>query len=134
MFAHRTRMEILSIPLGSNFAHDVLVWKENKSRYFTVKSTYQVTCKLNEQTRVEHSAATSYRHIWSRIWKLNIPPKVRAFVWRTCSNIFPTRDNLHRKKLRIKPRCELCCQHHESIGHLLWECSFARNVWAICRG
>ena len=31
-------------------------------------------------------------------------------------------------------RCELCCNSPESIGHLLRECPFARNVWALCRG
>ena len=40
LFAYRTRMDILSIPLGNNSARDVLVWKENKSQTFTVKSTY----------------------------------------------------------------------------------------------
>ena len=31
-------------------------------------------------------------------------------------------------------RCELCCQQPESAGHLLWECRFARNIWALCPG
>ena len=31
-------------------------------------------------------------------------------------------------------RCELCCNSPESIGHLLRECPFARNVWALCGG
>ena len=134
LFAYRTRMDILSIPLGNNSARDVLVWKENKSQTFTVKSAYQVACKLKEATRVEHSTAASDRHISSRMWKLNIPLKVWTFVWQECSNILPTRDNLHQKNLRVNPRCELCCQHHESTGHLLWECTFARNVWALCSG
>ena len=60
--------------------------------------------------------------------------KVRTFIWWPCSNILPTRDNLHRKKLRVDPRCEPCCRHHESTGHLLWECPFAKNVWALCSG
>ena len=76
LFTYRTRMDILSIPLGNNSACDVLVWKENKSQTFTLKSAYQVACKLKEATRVEHSTAASDRHIRSRMWKLNIPLKV----------------------------------------------------------
>ena len=76
LFAYRTRMDILSIPLGSNSACDVLVWKENKSQTFTLKSAYQVACKLKEATQVEHSTAASNRHIRSKMWKLNVPPKV----------------------------------------------------------
>ena len=56
LFAYRTRMDILSIPLGSNSARDVLVWKENKSQTFIVKLAYEVACKLKETTRVEHHA------------------------------------------------------------------------------
>ena len=38
------------------------------------------------------------------------------------------------EKMKIDPQCEICCQKPESIGHLLWECPLARNVWALCRG
>ena len=34
----------------------------------------------------------------------------------------------------VDPRCEICCKKPESVGHLLWECPLARNVWAICQG
>ena len=56
------------------------------------------------------------------------------FVWRACSNILPRRENLHRRKIKVDPQCEVCCQKTESTGHLLWECPLARNVWALCRG
>ena len=82
----------------------------------------------------EHSAARLDRATWKKIWALNVPPKVRTFVWRVCFDILPTRDNLHRRRVRVDPRCELCCQQTESAGHLLWECPLARNVWALCRG
>ena len=61
LFAHRTCMEILSIPLQSNLTQDVLVWKENKSHSFLVKSAYQVAIRLQEQNRVEHSTASRDR-------------------------------------------------------------------------
>ena len=34
----------------------------------------------------------------------------------------------------VDPWCEICCQKPESVGHLLWECPFARNVRALCQG
>ena len=95
LFAHRTRIEILSIPLESNLTRDELVWKENKSHSFSVKSAYQVAIKLQEQNRVEHSTAGRDRTHWRKIWKLNVPPKVRNFIWRACSNILPTKESLH---------------------------------------
>ena len=80
LFAHRTCMEILSIPLQSNLTQDVLVWKENKSHSFLVKSAYQVAIRLQEQNWVEHSTTGRDRTYWKKIWKLNVPPKVRKFI------------------------------------------------------
>ena len=39
-----------------------------------------------------------------------------------------------RKSSEMDERCELCCQQPETCAHLLWECPFARNVWALVRG
>ena len=89
---------------------------------------------MKEQSRVEHTRMVADRGIWRRLWSLNVPSKIRMFVWRACSNILPTRDNLHFQKTKIDPQCEFCCQQLESIAHLLWECPFSRNVWALCRG
>ena len=39
LFSHKTRLEIMSIPLQQNTAgRDVLVWKENQSQLFSVKN------------------------------------------------------------------------------------------------
>ena len=127
-------MEIQQLPLPRLSSRDVLVWKENNSQKFIVKSAYQVAQWMKEQSRVEHSGMVVDRGIWRRLWSVNVPPKVRMFVWRACSNILPTRDNLHRRKTKIDPQCEFCCQQLEFAAHLLWECPFARNVWALCWG
>ena len=115
-------------------SRDKLIWKENSAKLFTVKSAYQVALKLKEKNRVEHSRAVTDRALWKKIWTLKTPPKIKMFVWRACSNILPTRENLHGRKMKIDPQCEICCQKPESIGHLLWECPLVRNVWALCRG
>ena len=123
-------MEILQMPLSRLSSRDILVWKENRSQSFCVKTTYQVTLRMGQQQRVEHSGLVAECKIWRKLWSLNVPSKVQMFVWRACSNVLPTRDNLHRQKINIDPRYEFCCQHLESAAYLLWECPFALNVWA----
>ena len=46
LFDHRTRMEILAVPLLDRYRRDELVWKENKNQVFSVKSAYQVALRL----------------------------------------------------------------------------------------
>ena len=134
LFAYRKHMEIMSIPLRQNTTRDVLIWKENKSHSFIVKSAYRVALRMKANTQTEHSAASTERPLWRKIWKLNVPLKVHVFLWRACSNVLPTRENLHKRRVQVDPHCAICCQQPESVGHLLWECAIARNVWALCQG
>ena len=103
LFAHRTSMEIMSMPLPRTNTRDVLIWKENKSQSFTVKSAYQVALRMKETTQIEHSTARTEWHLWRKLWRLNVPPKVRMFLWRACSNVLPTRENLHRRRVQVDP-------------------------------
>ena len=82
----------------------------------------------------DHSNAAIDRRAWKVVWSLNTPPKVRTFLQHTCSNILPTHDNLHAKKVQLDPTCLMCKQQRETVGHILWECPFARRVWALAKG
>ena len=134
LFAYRTRMEIMAIPLALVAGRDKLNWKENRGKVFSIKSAYQVALRLKQQDCVEHSTAARDRPIWNKIWSFKVPPKVKNFLWHARSNILPTRDNLHRRKLHVEPGCGFCCQNSETAEYVLWTCNFAKNVWALCRG
>nr|XP_023916612.1 uncharacterized protein LOC112028177 [Quercus suber] len=116
LFAHKTRMEILQMPLSRLSSRDKLVWKENRSQSFFVKTAYQVALHMGQQQWVEHSGLMAERKIWRKLWSLNVLPKVRMFVWRACSNVLLTQNNLHCQKINIDPRCEFCCEHFESAA------------------
>ena len=90
--------------------------------------------RLRQQMDIEHSQAQEDRKWWKMIWAMNVPPKVKSFLWRACSNILPTRENLRRRKVQVDERCELCRQQPKTRAYLLWECPFARNVWGNGEG
>ena len=94
LFKEVTCQEILAIPLTQVEEEDKVVWKVNKSHDFSVKSAYQVVLRLAQQQSGESSNDRSNEKIWKHIWTLKVTPKVRNFLWRACSNILPTRDNL----------------------------------------
>ena len=83
---------------------------------------------------MEHSKAWSDKPTWKKLWTLNVPPKVRTFMWRACSKNLPIRDNLCRRKVHVTKVCGLCQQKPKTIGHILWECPLAKNVWALVKG
>ena len=133
-FVQPTQTAILLTQLSNIRARDKLCWKENKMQHFTVKTAYQVALRMHRGTGAEHSRVRDDKRFWSRIWKLNVPPKVRNFVWRACTDILPTRANLYRRKIPIDPLCSICKQTDETVEHAIWECPLASNVWAVAQG
>jgi len=132
MFATKIYDEIMAIPLSRDRMRDTLIWKENRKHEFSVKSAYQVAIRLKQGVEAEHSRAGEEGKLWKLIWELNVPPKIRNFMWRAVSNILPTRDNMYRRRVVVESTYEFCHQHPETEAHLLWECPFARvNVYYV---
>uniref|UniRef100_A0A7N2L616 Reverse transcriptase zinc-binding domain-containing protein n=1 Tax=Quercus lobata TaxID=97700 RepID=A0A7N2L616_QUELO len=68
--------------------------RKSVSIVLSAKSAYRFAVRMKEQTRIEHSAANTERPIWRKLWKLNVPPKVRMFLGRACANDLPTKENM----------------------------------------
>ena len=91
------------IKLGNLSSGDKLVWNENKAKVFSVRTAYQVALRLHHPSIGEHSSTNLDQSMWNRIWTMNVPPKVRIFVWKPYSNILPTKANLFWKKVHVDP-------------------------------
>jgi len=73
-----------------------------------------------------HTAFTWPFH-W--IWKLEIMPKIKIFLWQLCHNALPVRGTLLQRGINIDPSCPLCLSNIESIEHLFKDCLVASQVW-----
>lgn len=51
-------------------------------------------------------------------------------MWRACHSVIPTAMSLAAKQVPIQTRCSWCLNQEEDIAHVLFRCSFAREVWA----
>lgn len=71
--------------------------------------------------------------IWKKVWKLNVPPKVRDFAWRACCDIIPHGANLARKGVPNFRWC-LRCGEMENLMHIIRDCYWAKEVWACGLG
>ena len=66
------------------------------------------------------------------MWKAKIPSKIKAFGWRACQNILPTKMNLFHRKVIEDPTCDECGLGPETVLHVLCQCSKAKEVWKHC--
>jgi hypothetical protein len=66
------------------------------------------------------------------VWNIKGPPVVKLFLWKACNNILATNENLHKRRVVTTPLCTICGLETETVGHILWSCPSARDVWTEC--
>ncbi|KAK3188614.1 hypothetical protein Dsin_028175 [Dipteronia sinensis] len=121
------REAILSIPVSWSGGQDCIRWFFDKSGEFMVKSGYNVA--LSKKTQVSVSNPSFQHKWWNSLWCLNLPPKVKVFIWRACLNALPSLVNLWKRKVVGVSRCDRCSCFSETISHALFECKVVRQIW-----
>ena len=100
MFLPRDSELIQQIPLSIRRPSDILIWSGTTKGEYTVKSAYHML--LNEQSNSEFTTSTagsSNSGLWRAVWKAQVQPKVRLFIWKACKNIIPTQTNLFDREI-----------------------------------
>lgn len=97
---------------------DVILWKLEKNRKFSVKSLYNALTK--------NDSGPAYKNIW----RGKVPQKIKIFMWLLSNNAVLTKDNMVKRKWSGSPSCAFCDQN-ESADHLFFLCPVAKVVWGI---
>ncbi|KAJ1699007.1 hypothetical protein LUZ63_007519 [Rhynchospora breviuscula] len=97
--------------LSQNMDH--FIWSTNSDGNFSVKSIY------NFQKTYPKITSTLFP-----LWKLNIPPRMRIFLWQMAQNKISTIDNLKKRGWQLANVCTLCASEEETVQHLFNDCPF----------
>ncbi|KAL4273863.1 hypothetical protein GQ457_13G003900 [Hibiscus cannabinus] len=127
---------ISSIPIGGPNVKDELIWPYSKNGEYSVKSGYHLSFSSKQVPPLTSSSndVNSDQDLWDSIWSINTPPKIRAFIWKACHNIVPTRGTLFSRfhgKFTSGSSCPRCGECYESLEHVIFFCPFAQAVWKI---
>ena len=118
---------IIKIPLPKENKEDEVLWHFDKKGQYSVKSGYQIALQIKYlDTPSYYGDAFKY---WKDLWTLNIPEKIKIFLWRVARNLLPTAENLWRKKILSTPICRLCNKEVETITHSLLYCKNSHKIW-----
>lgn len=120
---------IFKILLLGGKEEDEVLWHFDKKGEYSVKSGYQLALNLNFPNEPE-SSDNSSRH-WKIPWMLDLPEKVKIFMWRALKNILPTAENLWKRKSLQEPICQRCKLQVETVSHALIECKTTRKIWDL---
>ncbi|KAF7815550.1 cysteine desulfurase mitochondrial-like [Senna tora] len=131
LFSAETQQRIRSIRVVNAQLADRWSWVGDPRGTFTVNLCYKfymadywrdVVLLPGVQGGVEN-------HFWSHLWKLDVLPKHKNFLWRACLGILPTSEALSRRGIDIDDRCLWCGVDVESVFHVLVECPLIQDFW-----
>ena len=94
-----------------------------------MKLGYKILCEDQQADGLETDVAEAQRNFWKGVWKLKVPRKIKHFLWKSCTNSLPTKENLRKRTIIQENVYHLCSDHLEDVKHALWGCSKVRQVW-----
>ncbi|XP_026419561.1 uncharacterized protein LOC113315506 [Papaver somniferum] len=126
LFTSENNMKICSMRIPTS-GSDTLIWNYNKNGILTVKYVY----KLLDNELPHNSSPNPDFDTHKALWKSQILPRTRLFIWKIFENILPAGHKLARLNHNHDERCKSCNSGaSETIEHMLFHCSFAKNVWS----
>ncbi|XP_059436346.1 uncharacterized protein LOC132169309 [Corylus avellana] len=128
-FSEAEVSRICSLAICPGRSADQLVLGGTKNGEYTVRSAYHMAKAVLERENCSSSIAQSKNELWRKIWNLKGSKALQMFLWKAFQNILPTRENLYRRKISLDSLCPACGLFVESVGHILWSCQSARDVW-----
>ena len=98
---------------------DKLAWAGSSNGSFDVKSAYGLA--------MESSNEIAFTTSW--IWKADLLPKVRMFLWLCAHNSIGVKVCLGRRGVVQDEVCPVCYNGAETILHALRDCSHLKHIW-----
>ena len=103
---------------------DKMVWDEDRKCIFIVRSAYRLAWEIEaEGGNASCSDLTKMHGVWSGVWSMNLPNKIKNFSWKACNGILATKDSIFCRKITANNICKACGRHVETIMHMLCFCS-----------
>lgn len=131
LFVDEVSDKIKRIRPAGLHSEDTYSWEFTKTGHYTVKSAYWVQMNvLAVDNTTREVLQPSFDGIYQQIWSTEISPKVKHFMWRSLSKSLPVAENMAHRHITKDRRCSRCGADSESTNHLLFQCPYARRLWA----
>jgi hypothetical protein len=124
------------MPLCTRRVADFWAWHEENRGIFSVRSAYRMILrtKLAREAWLQEDEGSSHvqneSNKWSTIWHIQVPSKLKLFVWRLARQSMPTSEVLKHRKMAQEDTC-LLCGATDRWRHALLTCPMSGSVWAL---
>ncbi|XP_058742701.1 uncharacterized protein LOC131615247 [Vicia villosa] len=124
VFGREEAKTILSTPLVEDVVEDRLIWQEEQSGVYSVKSGYRLWRRL--QSNIHHYGTEGK---WSNLWSILAPPRAKHLLWRICRDCLPTRSKLQQHHVQCPTLCPWCELEDEDEWHVFFGCCSTSQSW-----
>jgi hypothetical protein len=117
--------------LSQNLEDDFIAWNKSKNYMFSVRSAYYSEWELQfgaRMRRADGQGTVSINPVWSTLWSLNVPAKIKFFGWKALHGLVPGRGILANRHIKVSAQCPICNSGCENIKHLMFTCKRAKEV------
>ncbi|XP_026420149.1 uncharacterized protein LOC113316144 [Papaver somniferum] len=97
---------------------DKRIWEGDLTGSFSIVSAVQ-------QIRVKYQQVNWAKYVWSPY----IHPYTSSNVWKILRGACATEENVRKKGFDTVSKCYLCGNGQDNMMHILWECSFSKEIW-----
>ncbi|KAK3182761.1 hypothetical protein Dsin_030047 [Dipteronia sinensis] len=104
-----------------NKLKDILCWHYSNNKEYLVNGGYKLGM-VREEGPIS-SGSNGGDSWWKKIWSIEVPSKVRIFLWRACKDYIPTMVNLAKQGIDVNGVCHICGKDFETTLHALWHYS-----------
>lgn len=115
----RKLIQQISIPIRNKI--DSWYWILEDKGEFMVRSAYR---------HLQGESNCVDKVFWKKLWGMQLPGKVTNMLWRASREVLPTAVALRCNQVNLEAMCSWWQRHTETAVHVLFECSFAKEVWA----
>lgn len=81
-------------------------------------------------TVMEHTNYVTHASLFKQIWRLDVPQRIRSFLWLVSLDRILTNAERARRHLAQDDSCTLCLGTTETTLHVLRDCTTAMDVWS----
>lgn len=117
---------VSGLPFGGTMVASWM-WHFDPKGFHSVHSGYRLFMFHHNMIGCSDSSVT--KHWWIRLWKLNIPAKIKILMWRAFHMILPVLTCLVDRRMDISPLCPYCGKHPETITQVVFGCRLAKELW-----
>ena len=101
-----------------------------KTGYKLIKEMKKGLCQFRGTLEPRNSRRIKSQN-WRFLWDLNMPNKLKHFIWKCLQGILPTNTVVKGKCGKGDHVCKCCGDSSETLEHMFFLCSHAKAIWKV---